>query len=145
MFRALIIAAAVGLASGFALQPFVARPTVRAPAVTMMASITDVAAACLEEGCPIDMVEELIKELKDAASKNVAGDAVAAERKASYILAIKQLEALDPEADKSEIEKIVLGASRSFSVVDTFDFPGEPIGYTGKVGTTTFAGKVFEQ
>ena len=71
----------------------------------------------------------------------------------------------------AEIEKIIGAASRSFSVVEGFDFPGEPvrvhpkpksrtpslarspnaplalsrlsqIGYTGKVGTTTTAGKV---
>ena len=32
-------------------------------------------------------------------------------------------------------------SSRSFSVVEGFNFPGEALGYTGKVGTTTTAGK----
>jgi hypothetical protein len=36
--------------------------------------------------------------------------------------------------------QVVDAAARSFSKVDGFDFPGEPLGYTGKVGTTTTAG-----
>merc|ERR1712167_515879 len=60
---------------------------------------------------------------------------------------INKLEKLNKATSRSkktmaEIEKIIGAASRSFSVVEGFDFPGEPIGYTGKVGTTTTAGKV---
>ena len=44
-----------------------------------------------------------------------------------------------PAANKNDIEKIVAAASRSFSVVEGFNFPGPSIGYTGKVGTTTTA------
>ena len=62
------------------------------------------------------------------------------------LMTIKRLEVLikSPEDNASDIEKLVSAAARSFSVVDTFNFPGEPIGYTGKVGTTTTAGKSLE-
>ena len=42
---------------------------------------------------------------------------------------IGQLKALNknPEVNKNEIEKLVGAASRSFSVVDGLDFPGEPV------------------
>lgn len=47
---------------------------------------------------------------------------------------VKQLTALiqDPEANRSEIEKIVLAAGRTFSVVEGFKFPGEALGYSLK-------------
>ena len=56
---------------------------------------------------------------------------------------IGQLEVLnlDPAANQGEIEKLVGAAARSFSTVDGFDFPGEPLGYSGTIGTTTTAGK----
>lgn len=56
---------------------------------------------------------------------------------------IGQLESLnvDPIANKGEIEKAVGAAARTFSVVEGFKFPGPAIGYSGKVGTTTTAGK----
>ena len=111
------------------------------------------------------MVADLIDELKEeyATVKN----------KEVFTL-INKLEKLNKATSRSkktmaEIEKIIGAASRSFSVVEGFDFPGEPvrvhpkpksprprslterplalsrlsqIGYTGKVGTTTTAGKV---
>ena len=38
----------------------------------------------------------------------------------------------DPEANKSEIEKLVSAAGRTFSVVEGFKFPGEALGYSMK-------------
>ena len=50
----------------------------------------------------------------------------------------------DPAANMNAIQKIVTAAARSFQVVDGYDFKGEPLGYTGKTGTTTTAGKALE-
>ena len=98
--------------------------------------LTQAAAAdCLEEGCEIGTVESLLEQMK--AEKNPS---------TKMLMTIKRLEVLikSPEDNASDIEKLVSAAARSFSVVDTFNFPGEPIGYTGKVGTTTTAGKSLE-
>ena len=101
--------------------------------VAMMVGIE--AADCLEEGCEIGTVESLLEQMK--AEKNPS---------TKMLMTIKRLEVLikSPEDNASDIEKLVSAAARSFSVVDTFNFPGEPIGYTGKVGTTTTAGKSLE-
>lgn len=106
-----------------------------------MMAVEDVAASCLEEGCSVDTVDDLIAELVSEI-KTAKG-----KRSSDLKDTLKKLQALigAPEANKSEIEKIVLAASRSFSTVDTFTFPGEPIGYTGKEGTTTTAGKALGQ
>ena len=92
----------------------------------------EVAEACIEDGCSLDTVEDLLSELKATAnpSKNVKAT-------------IAQLEKLilSPEDNKNDIKKLVAAAARSFSVVDGFAFPGEPLGYSGKPGTTTTAGK----
>ena len=97
---------------------------------------TEVAESCLEEGCPLETVEELILKLK--AEKNPS---------AAMVSAINSLQSLvaSPDANKNEIEKIVASAARSSSVVDGFTFPGEPTGYTGKVGTTTDVFEALEQ
>lgn len=55
-----------------------------------------------------------------------------------------QLSCLSPDANLSEIEKIVRGASRSFSKVEAYSFPGEALGYTMKPGGTTTAGKALD-
>jgi hypothetical protein len=87
---------------------------------------------CLEEGCPVDTVEDLLAELK-----------LEKDPSAEMMKTINALEALlaDPNASKTDMEKWVAAAARSFSVVEGFNFPGEALGYTGKVGTTTTAGK----
>ena len=103
----------------------------------MMASIEVVAATCLEEECSVDTVEDLIAELKTEAKAAKGKRAIAIK---STLTKLQKLIG-SPEANKSEIEKLVFAASRSFSNVDSFKFPGEPIGYTGLEGTTTTAGK----
>lgn len=119
---------------GLVLSPLAARPVARAH-VAMMVGIEEAAADCLEEGCEIGTVESLLEQMK--AEKNPS---------TKMLMTIKRLEVLikSPEDNASDIEKLVSAAARSFSVVDTFNFPGEPIGYTGKVGTTTTAGKSLE-
>ena len=119
---------------GLVLSPLAARPVARAH-VAMMVGIEEAAADCLEEGCEIGTVESLLEQMK--AEKNPS---------TKMLMTIKRLEFLikSPEDNASDIEKLVSAAARSFSVVDTFNFPGEPIGYTGKVGTTTTAGKSLE-
>ena len=101
----------------------------------LVKDIAQAAADCLEEGCEIGTVESLLEQMK--AEKNPS---------TKMLMTIKRLEFLikSPEDNASDIEKLVSAAARSFSVVDTFNFPGEPIGYTGKVGTTTTAGKSLE-
>ena len=91
----------------------------------MMVGIEEAAADCLEEGCEIGTVESLLEQMK--AEKNPS---------TKMLMTIKRLEVLikSPEDNASDIEKLVSAAARQFSVVDTFNFPGEPIGYTGKDG-----------
>merc|ERR1719222_128456 len=96
------------------------------PAIINM-GIENMAADCLEEGCPVDMVTDLLAELK-------AESAELTRRQQSILVLIGRLQVLNasPEENKSEIEKLVGAASRSFSVVDAeaFAFPGEPLGYS---------------
>ena len=75
------------------------------------------------QGCDVNMVADLIDELKEeyATVKN----------KEVFTL-INKLEKLNKATSRSkktmaEIEKIIGAASRSFSVVEGFDFPGEPV------------------
>ena len=109
-----------------------------------MGAVEDAATTCLEDGCSLDTLQDLIKELKTEASQNVAGNAELSARQKQVLLTIDQLTALSPDANLSEIEKIVAGAARSFSVVDNFDFPGEPLGYTGDPGSVA-AAKAFDK
>ena len=46
-----------------------------------------------------------------------------------------------PVANKNELEKIIAGMARTFGTVEAFNFPGEPLGYSGAPGTSTTAGK----
>ena len=46
--------------------------------------------------------------------------------------------------DKAEIEKLASGFGRIFGTVETFDFPGEPMGYTEKPSSTTTAFKALD-
>merc|ERR1719337_816746 len=122
--RLMMLATVLALTQGFMLAPLATRTPSRAVAPAM--GYQDAAAACLEDGCSLDTVEDLLAELK--AEKNPT---------AEFMKTINDLEALigSPNADKNAIEKIVSAASRSFSVVGGFEFKGEPMGYTGKVGT----------
>merc|ERR1719174_3074835 len=109
----LLVFALFALASAFNVAPLAVR---RAPvAVTM--GVAEIAANCLEEGCPIDMVAELIAELKDQSeSMNMIGDA-ASDRNKEAVALIAQLEALnmEPVANKKEIEKVIGSAARTFA------------------------------
>merc|ERR1719174_603682 len=137
--RLALLSALLSVATGFLVAPLAAR---RAPMRVNM-GVEDVAAACLEEECSVDTVFDLVAELKrESTALKKRG-----ESNAQVLTLMRQLEALnaDPEANKGEIEKLVIAASRSFSVVDGFSFPGEPLGYTGKVGTTTTAGASFDK
>jgi hypothetical protein len=134
----------LGLANGLVIAPLGSRVAARASIATM-GPVEDAAATCLEDGCSLDTIEDLLKELKAEAAQNVAGNAELSARQKQVLLTIDQLSALEPHANLSEIEKIVAGAARSFQVVKSFSFPGEPMGYTGKEGTTVVAGKAFDK
>ena len=109
-----------------------------------MGAVEDAAVNCLEDGCSVDTLADLIKELKEEASVNVAGDPIKAQRQKQIMMMIGQLSVLSPDTQVSEIEKVVRNAARSFSVVEDFKFPGQALGYTGKAGTTTTAGKALD-
>ena len=47
----------------------------------------------------------------------------------------------EPEANKNTLEKLISGFGRSFGTVEAFGFPGEPLGYSDKPGSTTTAAK----
>lgn len=125
MLKVLLLALAASV-SGLVVSAPMRMPAVSRAATPLMA-VEDVAKSCLEEGCSIDMVSELIAELKEE-SKALTN------RQQAVLILLGRLEALNasPEANKSEIEKLVGAASRSFSVVEGFEFPGEPLGYSLK-------------
>jgi len=134
MLRLMTLAVALAGAQGFLLAPRVPRAHVGRSSSPVM-GYEEAAMECLEEGCSVDTVESLLAELKATNQPD-----------AKLVKTINQLETLlkEPDANKSEIEKIVSAAARSFQVVDGFVFKGEPLGYTGKPGTTTLAGKSFD-
>lgn len=140
MARLFALALFLASADAFLLLPTMAsRRVVPRPAINM--GVEEAAMDCLESGCEIDDVTVLIEELQ------VAAKGYKSEQKNKALKLVAQLKELNlsPIANKNEIEKLVKAMGRSFGTVDAFTFPGEPLGYTGKVGTTTFAGKVFEQ
>merc|ERR1719262_1233612 len=124
MLRVMMLVVALAVAQGFLLAPLAARPTA-ARALTPVMGYEEAAIECLEEGCSVDTVESLLAELKATKQPD-----------AQLIKTINQLETLlkAPDANKSEIEKIVSAAAHSFQVVEGFEFRGEPLGYTGKEG-----------
>lgn len=92
-----------------------------------MMAVEDAASACLEEGCSVDSVADLLIELK-AESKELS------KRHQALLVLIGRLQALSgsPEDNRSEIEKLVGAASRTFMVTENYDFPGEALGYSLK-------------
>jgi len=142
MLRALTLVGVLSLANGFMMAPLATRSMVRTAAISM--GVEEAAASCLEEGCSLDTVDDLIKELK-AELKSIDVSVPLSDRQKSIFTTIDQLEALGAGGDQNELEKIIASAARSFSTVEGFDFPGEPLGYTGKVGTTVAAGKTFDK
>ena len=125
---AFLFALGLSSAAAFSAPVFVPRTVMRV-ATPLMADKTleEMASGCLEEGCPVDLVDDLIESLK-------ADSAALAKKQQSMLVMIGRLQALNanPETNKNEIEKLVGAASRSFSVVGGFDFPGEPLGYSQK-------------
>merc|ERR1712167_48069 len=142
MLRALFLVGLVSLANGFMIAPLATRSAVRTAAISM--GVEEAAAAWLEEECSVDTVDDLIKELK-AELKSIDVSVPLSERQKSIFTTIEQLEALGAGGDQNELVKIIASAARSFSLVEGFEFPGEPLGYTGKVGTTVIAGKTFDK
>ena len=100
-FLSIALLALVSVANGFLLAPFASRPLVRAPAATMM-GVEDAAAACLEEGCSVDTVEDLIQELKKEQS-SMDMTVPLSPRQRSIIATMAQLKALGPNADKDAL------------------------------------------
>ena len=96
--------------------------------------VSDAASGVTDEGdeeCSLDTIDDLIAELQTEVSQmNMALPLDARQR--SIIATMQQLKALGPDADKNALAKIIDAAARSFSVVEAFDFPGEPLGYTLK-------------
>jgi hypothetical protein len=141
MSRLLAFLGLVALAQGFLVGPLASPPghATRTPAISM-GIVEDAAANCLEEGCSVDTIEDLIAEL-EAEAKTAKGN-----RAIDLKSTVTNLRMLigSPLENKSEIEKLVASAARSFSVVGGFGFPGEPLGYSGEVGTTTTAGEALE-
>merc|ERR1711939_261982 len=100
--RSFVLALLLASTTALVVSPLAVRraAAARSPMHIKM-GVEDVAANCLEEGCPIDMLEDLIVELK--AKK---GDKTAA-------ALVKELTVLlkSPEDNMSEIEKLVGSAS----------------------------------
>eukprot|EP00310_Coccolithus_braarudii_P019256 CAMPEP_0183348498 /NCGR_PEP_ID=MMETSP0164_2-20130417/12991_1 /TAXON_ID=221442 /ORGANISM="Coccolithus pelagicus ssp braarudi, Strain PLY182g" /LENGTH=135 /DNA_ID=CAMNT_0025520107 /DNA_START=45 /DNA_END=452 /DNA_ORIENTATION=+ len=126
VLRATLLLTLAAAISGLVLRAPLRMPAV-ARATTPVMAVEDVAKACLDEGCSVDTVDDLITELKEE-SKALTS------RMQAVLILLGRLEALSgmPEANKSEIEKLVGAASRSFSVVEGFEFKGEPLGYSLK-------------
>ena len=73
-------------------------------------------------------------------SEGQAAGSLAKARTLGLITQLKELNK-EPMANKNELEKIIAGMARTFGTVDSFNFPGEPLGYSTAPGTTTTAGK----
>lgn len=64
MTRLLLALALLAASADALLMPFAARSVRIEPRAAVSMGVEEVAAACLEEGCPIDLVDDLIAELK---------------------------------------------------------------------------------
>jgi hypothetical protein len=60
--RAFILSLLLASTTGFLVAPAAMRPRMALASIAM--GIQETAESCLEEGCPIDLVQELITELK---------------------------------------------------------------------------------
>merc|ERR1712224_89309 len=126
--------------TGFLVAPLAARAP-RTLAVQM--AISEVAQICIEDGCSVDTVEDLLLELKHA-SQTSSGQAKAAALEMYSQLKTIAAKADDSATSKSELEKIVAGIGRTFGTVENFEFKGPAVGYSGKPGTTIISGKAFD-
>merc|ERR1711939_397862 len=125
MSRFLLALALVAGADAYLLAPM--RPTVAMRAAVPTMAVEQAVADCLESGCSIDDVSILIDELKQTSLEQKDGSLNKA-----------------PSKNQGELEKIIAGMGRSFGTVEAFDFPGEPLGYSGVPGSTTTAGKALD-
>merc|ERR550514_2002519 len=120
-----VLALLVTVANGF-LLPLAGRPST----LNVKMSVADAAEACLEEECSLDTVADLLRELK-AKSQTATG-----KEKAKVMEMYSQLKVMasptDGAANKNEIEKLVGAISRTFGTVESFNFPGPAVGYSGK-------------
>jgi len=112
--------------------PVVARPyaiAARSPLAFM--GVKEMAQTCLDEECSLDTIDDLIATLQVEADKLTK--AGSSKEQVEVLLMLGRLQALNqnPESNKSEIEKIVSAAARTFGTVEAYDFPGEALGYTG--------------
>ena len=138
--RCAMLVAILALANGFVLTPFAARSAPRAfTSMNLESQLNE----CLADGCSVDTVEDLIAELKNEVN-SMDMKLPLSPREKQIVATIKQLEHLGADGDKNEVEKIIAAASRSFSVVEGFDFPGEPLGYSGSPTRSLRADKVFD-
>ena len=118
------------------------RPTVAMRAAVPTMAVEQAVADCLESGCSIDDVSILIDELKQTSLEQKDGS-LAKARTLGLIVQLSELNKA-PSKNQGELEKIIAGMGRSFGTVEAFDFPGEPLGYSGVPGSTTTAGKALD-
>eukprot|EP00965_Chrysotila_dentata_P181398 5987422-Pleurochrysis_carterae.AAC.3 len=124
--------------------------TTSPPRSVISMGLSESAASCLEEGCSVDMVQDLLEELKGVGRtclvlprllcfQNPSSfNQPAVLQECSSVSAFAKAAALalnaKPEANQSEIKKLVSAATRTFSNTkgEDFPFPGEPLGYSTK-------------
>jgi len=106
-----------------------------------MMAIPDVAQVCLEDGCSLDTVDDLLAELKAASQTSSGQERASALETYSQLKVLAAKYAENAGLDKSELEKVVAGIARNFGTVDAFEFKGPAVGYSSKPGTTTTAFK----
>ena len=96
---------------------------------------------CLEDGCSLDTVDDLLAELKAASQTSSGQERASALETYSQLKVLAAKYAENAGLDKSELEKVVAGIARNFGTVDAFEFKGPAVGYSSKPGTTTTAFK----
>merc|ERR1719174_1999528 len=111
------------------------RPTVAMRAAVPTMAVEQAVADCLESGCSIDELKQTSFEQKEGS--------LAKARTLGLIVQLSELNKT-PSKNQGELEKIIAGMGRSFGTVEAFDFPGEPLGYSGVPGSTTTAGKALD-
>jgi|TARA_B100000524_G_scaffold289224_1_gene164231 hypothetical protein len=94
-----------------------------------VAALEDAAQKCLDEGCPVDLLEEVVAHLK-------AESLELTRRQQAMLILIGKLDALATapasKAGQSEIKKMVGGLARAFTKTEDYHWPGEALGYSQK-------------
>ena len=139
MSRLLLALALIAGADAYLLAPIRPAVTTMRSTVATMATVEEAVTDCLESGCSIDDVSVLIDELKQSSNEQEDGS-LAKARTLGLIVQLGELNK-QPDKNKNELEKVIAGMGRSFGTVEAFNFPGEPLGYSGTTGTSTTAGK----